>query len=95
MVVVYENFKGTSAHDNPILREMLKRPGSLRRENFVVLLSHHSATNDCMMAFSQSVDQIVNINDLSSFRPVLRRGVAQNADLYLPFQETIKAVQTA
>ena len=95
VVVVYENFGGTSVHENPILREMLKRPGSLEHENFVVLLSHHSATNDCMMAFSQSVDQIVNINDLSSFRPVLRRGVAQNADLYLPFQETIKAVQTA
>ncbi|MGH8094282.1 MAG: hypothetical protein ACREIF_12555 [Chthoniobacterales bacterium] len=91
VVVVYENFKGASARENAILREMLRRPGSLRRENFVVLLSHRSATNDAMMAFTQSVDQIINISDLPNFKPVLRRGVAQNSDLYLPFQETVKA----
>ncbi len=93
VIVVYENFKGASAHENPILCEIVKRPGSLRRENFVVLLSHHSATNDVMMAFSQSVDQIVNIGDLPNFKPVLRRGVAQHSDIYVVFQETIKAVQ--
>ncbi len=32
VVVVYENFKGGSAQENPILHEMMKRSGSLRRE---------------------------------------------------------------
>ena len=72
---------------------MVKRPGSLRREHFVVLLSHRFATNDAMSAFVQSVDQIVNIADLANFKPVLRRGVAQYRELYTPFQETIKAVR--
>src|SRR5215813_14273244 len=82
VVVVYENFKGSNHEDNPILRELVKRPGALRRQHFVVLLSHAVPTNGAMAAFALSVDQVVNINDLANFRPVLRRGTAQHRDLY-------------
>ena len=93
VVIVYENFKGSTAQDNPILHDLVKRPGSQRREHFVVLLSHRSATNDAMSAFVQSVDQIINISDLANFKPVLRRGVAQHRELYHAFNETLKSVQ--
>jgi hypothetical protein len=93
VVVIYENFKGSTAQTNPILRELVKRPAGQRREHFVVLLSHRFATNDAMSAFVQSVDQIVNISDLANFKPVLRRGVAQYRELYQPFHETRKAVE--
>ena len=95
VVVVYENFKGSTLENNPILSEIVRRPGTLRREHFVVLLSHRFTTNDAMTAFAQSVDQIVNVADIANFKPVLRRGVAQHHDLYLPFQETLKAVQAS
>ncbi len=95
VVVIYENFKGSTAQTNPILREMVKRPGNERREYFVVLLSHRYATNDAMSAFVQSVDQIVNISDLANLKPVLRRGVAQFRELYNAFHETRKAVEAA
>jgi hypothetical protein len=94
VVIIYENFKGSTLKDNPILREMIQRPGHVRREHFVVLLSHRYATNDAMSAFVQSVDQIINIADLANLKPVLRRGVAQFREMYHPFQETFKAVQT-
>ncbi len=94
VVVVYENFKGSTLPTNPILQHMVKRSGSQRRQHFVVLLSHRFPTNDAMSAFVQSVDQIINIGDLAQFKPVLRRGVAQYRELYQPFQETLKAVQT-
>jgi hypothetical protein len=93
VVIVYENFKGSNLQTNPILRDMIKRSGSQRREHFVVLLSHRFATNDAMNAFVQSVDQIVNISDLANFKPVLRRGVAQYRELYQSFHETMKSVQ--
>jgi len=93
VVVIYENFKGSTAQNNPILAEMIKRPGPQRREHFVVLLSHRFATNDAMTAFVQSVDQIINITDLANFKPVLRRGVAQHRELYHAFHETMKSVQ--
>lgn len=82
VVVVYENFKGSNHEDNPILRELIKRPGALRRQHFVVLLSHRLPTNDAMAAFALSVDQVLNVHDLTNFRPVLRRGTAQHRDLY-------------
>jgi len=94
VIIVYENFKGSKVENNPILRDLVKRSGSQRRENFVVLLSHRFATNDAMSAFVHSVDQIINIADLANFKPVLRRGAAQFRELYEAFGETLKAVQT-
>ena len=91
VVVIYENFKGSTLENNPILSEIVRRPGTLRREHFVVLLSQRFTTNDAMTAFAQSVDQIVNVADIANFKPVVRRGVAQHHDLYLPFQESLKA----
>ncbi len=93
VVIIYENFKGASAGENPILGEMVRRSSALRREHFLVLLTHRSPTNDAMSAFVQSVDQILNIADIANFRPVLRRGVAQHHDLYLPFQDAMRVVQ--
>src|SRR4051812_46726879 len=93
VVIIYENFKGSKLESNPILREMVKRPGPQRRQHFVVLISHRFPTNDAMSAFVQSVDQIVNIADLANFKPVLRRGVAQHRELYNAFTETLRAVE--
>ena len=93
VVVVYENFKNSTAQNNPILRAMTRRPGAERRQHFLVLLSAQFPTNDAMSAFVQSVDLIVNIADLANFKPVLRRGVAQYRELYGSFHETLKAVQ--
>lgn len=93
VVIVYENFKGSTVQTNPILQEMVKRAGTQRRQHFVVLLSHRFATNDAMSAFVQSVDQIINISDLANFKPVLRRGVAQYRELYHSFHEVLKSVE--
>src|SRR5436190_7364222 len=37
VVIVYENFKGSSLEENPILRELRRRPESERRGYFVIL----------------------------------------------------------
>jgi len=93
VVVVYENFKSASLEQNPILRELVKRPGSLRRDHFVILLTHGGATNDATLAFSLSVDQVINVADIGSFKPVLRRGIGQHADLFRPFLEALATFQ--
>lgn len=93
VVVIYENFKGSTIATNPILKEMTRRPGPQRREYFVVLLTHCFATNDAMCAFVHSVDQIINVADLTSFKPVIRRGMAQHREMYHPFQSTLKTVE--
>src|SRR6476661_4714206 len=92
VVVVYENFKGSTLQTNPILAELTCRPDAQRRQHFVVLLSQRFATNDAMSAFVHSVDQIINITDLANFKPVLRRGVTQHRELYNAFGEMLKSV---
>src|SRR5437868_10413845 len=65
VVIIYENFKGSKLETNPLLREMILLSDARRRDHFVILLSNRYATNDAMSAFVQSVDQIININDLA------------------------------
>lgn len=93
VVVIHENFKGSTLQTNPLLAEMARQPDAQRRQHFVVLLSHRLPTNDAMSAFVHSVDQIVNIADLSNFKPVLRRGASQHRELYQAFDEMLKSVQ--
>src|SRR5213596_4208921 len=40
VIVVYENFKGSTLATNPILQRLVSEAASQRREHFVVLLSH-------------------------------------------------------
>jgi hypothetical protein len=94
VIVVYENFKGTTLDTNPILQKLVGEPAAQRREQFVVLLSHRYPTNDSLSAFVHSVDRIVNIADLANFKHVLRRGMTEHREMYHFFQSTLKTVQT-
>ncbi len=94
VVVIYENFNGSTLATNPLLQDTARRPGTQRRDFFVILLTHRFATNDAMSAFIQSVDLIMNVADLANFKAVLRRGTAQHRDTYAPFLSTLKTAQT-
>src|SRR5919108_1875849 len=93
VIVVYENFKGTTLATNPILEKLVGEPAAQRREHFVVLLSHRYATNDSLAAFVHSVDRILNIADLANLKPVLRRGLTDHREMYHYFQSTLKTMQ--
>lgn len=93
VIVVYENFKGTTLDTNPILQKLITEPAAQRREHFVVLLSHRYPTNDSLAAFVHSIDRIVNIADLANFKAVLRRGLTEHREMYHFFQSTLKTVQ--
>ena len=93
VIVVYENFKGTTLDTNPILQRLVGESATQRREQFVVLLSHRYPTNDSLSAFVHSVDRIVNIADLANFKHVLRRGMTEHREKYHFFQSTLKTVQ--
>src|SRR5438046_8468826 len=61
VIVVYENFKGSTLATNPVLQRLVVESAAQRREQFVVLLSHLFTINDSMAAFVQRVDRIVHI----------------------------------
>lgn len=93
VIVVYENFKGTTLDTNPILQKLVREPVAQRREQFVVLLSHRYATNDSLSAFVYSIDRILNVADVANFKTVLRRGMTEHRQMYHFFQSTLKTVQ--
>jgi len=94
VIAIYENFRESTLQTNPILRQIAKEPGARRREHFVVLLSHRSATNDGMSAFVQSVDQIINIADLANFKTLVQREITTHRQLYHSFNQTLQSVQS-
>jgi hypothetical protein len=94
VIVVYENFKGSTLATNPVLQRLIGESAGQRREHFVVLLSQSFPTNDSLAAFVHSVDRIVNIADLANFKAVLRRGMTEHREMYHFFHSTLKTVQT-
>jgi len=94
VIVVYENFKGSTLATNPVLQRLVTESAGQRRQHFVVLLSHLFPTNDSLSAFIHSVDRIVNIADLANFSAVLRRGMTEHREKYHFFHSTLKTVQT-
>src|SRR2546421_12373718 len=60
VVIVYENFKGSTPQNNPILRAMVRRPGAERRGHFLLLLRHPLPTNDATSAGVQSGELFLN-----------------------------------
>ena len=94
VIVVYENFKGSTLATNPILQKLVGEPAAQRREHFVVLLGHRFPTNDSLSAFVHSVDRIINVADLANLKTVLRRGMTEHRETYHFFQSTLKTVQS-
>src|SRR5437660_12812795 len=59
VIVVYENFKGSTLATNPVLQRLVSESAGQRREQFVVLLSHTFRTNDFVAAFVHSIDRLL------------------------------------
>jgi hypothetical protein len=90
VVVIYETFAGSVAEGNPVLAETVRTPSSQRRNQFVVLIGPNMVSNNEIQAFQFSVDLVVSVSDLTSFRPLLRRSVARHAEFYRKFNECLR-----
>src|SRR5438045_9443759 len=53
IVIVYENFKGSTPQNKPILSELIKRPGAARRKYLVVRFIHSLANTHDMGKIGQ------------------------------------------
>jgi hypothetical protein len=91
-VIVDEQFQGGSALDNDVLHALQLMPMSARRYVFVALLGRTYKTFDNMMAFSRSVNVVVNLNDLPHLPAILRKGITENNEFYRTFREVLAEV---
>jgi CheY-like chemotaxis protein len=92
VVILDEQFQGSSALDNEVLQGIQTLQMSQRRYMFVVLLGREYKTFDNMMAFSRSVNVVVNLNDLPHLPAILRKGVQDNNEFYRVFREMLAEV---
>jgi len=92
VAIVDEQFQGSSPLDNDVLQALQAMPMSARRYMFVAVLGRTYKTFDNMMAFSRSVNVVVNLNDLPHLPAILRKGVTENNEFYRVFREMLAEV---
>jgi CheY-like chemotaxis protein len=92
VAIVDEQFQGSSALDNDVLQALRTMPMSTRRYMYVALLGRTYKTFDNMMAFSRSVNVVVNLNDLPHLPAILRKGITENNEFYRVFREILAEV---
>ena len=59
---------------------------TVRRDIFVVMLSVGIGTMDAMTAFKESVNLIINLDNIDGARAILERGIAENEAFYSTFK---------
>jgi CheY-like chemotaxis protein len=92
VVIIDEQFQGSTPLANPVLTAMRAMPMSTRRHMFVVLLGREYKTFDNMMAFAKSVNIVVNLNDLPHLPAILVKGINDNNDFYKVLRATLTEV---
>ena len=92
IVVVDERFESGGVFDNPVLKMLNTMPIGQRRQIFVVLLGREFKTFDNMMAFTRSVNVVVNLNDLPHLPAIIHKGLNDNNDFYRVFREMLLEV---
>lgn len=89
VVMIHENFAGSSLQSNALLSYLAALPMAQRRHSFVCLIGSSFKTLDAMQAFSQSVHVVVHPSDLPNLTAILRKGIAEFELLYKVYKEAV------
>ena len=90
IVVLDEEFQGSTEHDNAVLSAIHAMPMSTRRYVFVALIGRRVGTLDNMMAFARSVNLVVHVSDVSELTAILSRAVEDNDRFYRVYREVLR-----
>jgi CheY-like chemotaxis protein len=90
IIVLDEEFQGSTEHDNAVLDAIHAMPMSTRRYVFVALIGRRLGTLDNMMAFVKSVNLVVHMSDVSQLTAILSRAVEDNDRFYRVFRDVLK-----
>lgn len=92
VIILHENFAGSSLRSNAVLNYLASLPMSQRRHSFVCLVGPSFKTLDAMQAFAQSVHLVIHPTDLVNLSAILRKGLDEVESLYLTYRETMSAL---
>lgn len=91
LIIVNEYFDTQDPDANPLLIYLERQLMDVRRNMFVTLLTSRFRTMDHMMAFSKSVNLILNIRNIDDFDKIIQRSLADYGLFYKVFKETLTA----
>lgn len=89
LIIVNEFFDTTDPDANPLLIYLERQLMDARRNMFVTLLTSRFRTMDHMMAFSKSVNLILNIRNVDDFDKIIQRSLADSGLFYKTFREAL------
>lgn len=90
LIVVNESFNAQGADGNYVLDYIRHLPMNVRRNIFVTMLSVGVRTMDNMAAFAESVNLIVNLENIDDAGAIIERGIADNEAFYNTFNNAMK-----
>jgi len=88
--VVSESFDAQGAGDNHVLNYIRHLPMNIRRNIFVAMLSAGACTMDNMVAFAESVNLIINLENIDDAGAIIERGIVDNEAFYGAFKDALK-----
>lgn len=89
VIVVAENFAGSTLETNGVLQYLAPLPMAQRRNFFVVAVGDSFRTLDAMQAYAQSVHLVVNPTDISNLGAILKKGLADFELFYRVYKSVL------
>ena len=87
LIVVNEYFDAKNPDANGVLIYLERLNMAIRRNIFVVMITRRFRTMDNMTAFQKSVNMVVNVDNISDFDKILRRGMADSGMFYQAYKD--------
>ena len=90
LVVIQENYQGSSLRGNHLLQALRPLAGSSRRSLVLVVISPEMGTMDEMITFALSLDLIVNSADIKTIDRLVASTIGRNRKFYSIFKESLE-----
>jgi predicted Zn finger-like uncharacterized protein len=92
VVVLNEKFDAHNPDENNVLKYLKQLSMDVRRNIFVALITDRFRTMDNMAAFRESVNTVVNIDNINEIEKILKSGITDNTIFYQVFKESLKKI---
>ena len=89
LIVVNEYFDAKNPDANGVLIYLERLNMAVRRDIFTAMITRRFRTMDNMTAFQKSVNMVVNVDNITDFDKILRRGLADFGMFYQAFKDCL------
>ncbi|MDB9822755.1 zinc-ribbon domain-containing protein [Deltaproteobacteria bacterium] len=89
LIFIVEGFDGQELDNSPILNYLNHLSMSSRRRIFIALMSDKFKTMDDMVAYTLSVNTVINTKDAEKLGSILKRGISEYEKFYKVFMDVL------